>query len=655
MRHHKGILLTKLREAFSKTEDAAQTSVAKTYGGDESSFVETVNEELKRKGIPVEHKPTTRQEDLKRFGTTMGIIDVADERSREHYRPKGVSQLADEQAGDLRRYGTSMGIIEVAQTDLKKKQRELANRCLPSNRRFVNSEDKDLERFGTPEGLINVASGDTFAKEKRICKPELDPASANLYADIYKDFSKTQVTIRNNTPNDREITLWGATPEVFNGEVNYQAVEQQAVSGSIPSPEHPQGMAYNPFNKVVCTVNQLNGTVTVANQQNQVVTTVQLQPVFPGLCSPVAIAVNTSPASLHYGFAYVACSVANTVQVISPTYEVIATIPVGCRPIAIAFNPANNIVYVANLVDNNVAAIDAETNTVIAASPLPAGSGPIGIGINPANGQVFICNSVSNTISVYDAGHNLLTTIINSGQRPVSATYNPANGFLYVVATNSNEVLKVSPATHTIDAHIAVGSKPYSSFFVPVNQFLYVQNREDNTLTVIRPDNSLVATISVGEQNIGSLFNPENNSIYITDTPNNRINVIGFGSANNGITISPDYSEIQADFKSNFAIVQHVRFIVSGPQRLHSFRLNRFNATGTTRTRRLSFENYASPLHGLNVSEFIALAGTMIDGRMNWKFTLPGFHSVSVLIWYHQFKVQDLLPDLKTKPKTKYK
>ncbi len=653
MKHHKGILIRKLREVFSTKERKPQTAIAKTYGEDESNFVETVNEELKRKGLPVESKTSQRQKDLKRFGTSMGVIDVADERPRNYHRPKNLTELEQQQADDLRRYGTSLGIIEVGQTDLKKKQQELDNRCKPANRRFSGSRKSDLERFGTPEGLINVASDERLLPDERICKEEFDPASGNLYAELYKDFSRAQITIRNNTPNDKEITLWGTKPEIFSGEVNYQDVQQQAVSTQIPSAVHPQGMAYNQVNHFIYAVNQLSGTVTVANQQNQVVATVQLQPSFPGLCSPVAIAVNTNPASLHYGCVYVACSVANTVQVINPNHEVIATIQAGCRPIAIAYNSVNNTVYVANLVDNNLSVIDAESHNLMAASPLPTGNGPIGIGINPATGEVYVCNSVSNSISVYDAGNVLVSSINNAGQRPVSATYNPANGFMYVVATNSNEVLKINHVSHVIEAHIPVGSKPYGSFFVPVNQFLYVQNREANTLSVIRTNNNIAATLSVGEQNLGSVFNPDNNCIYITDTPNNRINVIGFGSSNNGVTVSPDYAEIQADFKSNFAILQHVRFVVSGNERLYGFSLNRFRATGTNSTRRLSFENYASPAHGLNVSEFIALAGTLIDSRMNWKFMLPGFHTVSVLIWYKQFKVQDLLPDNKTKPKNK--
>ncbi len=42
MKHHKGILISKFREMFSKKEDKPGTSIAKTYGEDQSNFVETV-------------------------------------------------------------------------------------------------------------------------------------------------------------------------------------------------------------------------------------------------------------------------------------------------------------------------------------------------------------------------------------------------------------------------------------------------------------------------------------------------------------------------------------------------------------------------------------------------------------------------------------
>jgi hypothetical protein len=57
----------------------------------------------------------------------------------------------------------------------------------------------------------------------------------------------------------------------------------------------------------------------------------------------------------------------------------------------------------------------------------------------------------------------------------------------------------------------------------------------------------------------------------------------------------------------------------------------------------MSFELYASPQSKLNVAEVTELAGTIIDGKMNWRFKLPGLHTVSILVWYRQFEVREIL------------
>ena len=91
------------------------------------------------------------------------------------------------------------------------------------------------------------------------------------------------------------------------------------------------------------------------------------------------------------------------------------------------------------------------------------------------------------------------------------------------------------------------------------------------------------------------------------------------------------------------AILQHTKFVVTGLERLNSFRVNKFTPTGTIRSKPISFELYASPQSKLNVAEVFELAGTVIDGKMNWRFKLPGLHTVSVLVWYRQFEVREIL------------
>ncbi|MFZ0511584.1 MAG: YncE family protein, partial [Candidatus Nitrosopolaris sp.] len=89
---------------------------------------------------------------------------------------------------------------------------------------------------------------------------------------------------------------------------------------------------------------------------------------------------------------------------------VISKIPVGTRPVGIAFNPYNEDMYVTNAVSNNTSVIDTRTNTVIDTIPV-RGVSPLGIAFNPYNRDMYVTNFVSNTASAIAP----LTTTFFSG------------------------------------------------------------------------------------------------------------------------------------------------------------------------------------------------------------------------------------------------
>lgn len=623
-------LAQSLKKIFSeKKKSGEENFVSKTYGVTEDSFFEEANKNL-RAALNLDKKSESYKKDLKRFGTRIKVIDVADDAIPN----KRIKEILP----------------------LKRPAKQ-------TNERYNEKYKKDLKRFGTHQGVINVSNDDPAKRKKQKPFPtdfskaiykammdkwkprEVTPFSVNPYSDIFRAFPKAQVTIQNKSTEEKEVVLWGANQNISvsppaPGDIQDHTIVAQV---SVPAGVHPQGIVVNPANQLVYIANQLSGTITVLDSGNQVVKVIQLQPTFPGFTSPVALAVNTKSTSSKYGFVYVVCSVANTLAAIDLALNVTATIPVGIRPVAVAFNPVNLRVYVANLASDNLSVIDAETLTEILISPLPTGQDPIGIGVDPINGGIYTANSLDNSITVYDSTNAFVTTIPAVGQRPVSITYNPANNSMYAVATNNNFVYQIETLTHTVVGIIEAGSKPYNSFFDSYNGFLYVQNRDDNTFTIIRPDNSKIDGLSFGEQNIGGAFNSFNNSIYVSDTSNNTINVIGYLQVSSTISINSDYPEMREDFQSNPAIIQHTKFVVTGLERLNSFRLNKFTPTGSIKSKPISFELYASPQSKLNVAEVTELAGTVIDGKMNWRFKLPGLHTVSILVWYRQFEVREIL------------
>ena len=79
---------------------------------------------------------------------------------------------------------------------------------------------------------------------------------------------------------------------------------------------------------------------------------------------------------------------------------VISTVDVGERPSALAFNPSNNNIYVANTNSNDVSVIESSSNTVI--STVDVGDGPSALAFNPSNNNIYVANPVSDDVSVIE-------------------------------------------------------------------------------------------------------------------------------------------------------------------------------------------------------------------------------------------------------------
>lgn len=551
----------------------------------------------------------------------------------------------------------------------------------PSNKRFNTQYLKDLKQYGTKQGVIDVSNdeaekkkkkkqydrmgkvGDAMVKEylpktirvKTKPKKKLTPEQ-DWYAWLRKEFDITQVTITNTSTEEKTIRLWGAhkglsvSPPAPGDVEDHEVISMVTIPAAVGVGVHPQGLAINPANGFAYVANQLSNNVSVISPQGQVVTVIQLQPSsFPGFNSPVAVAVNTKSSSPNFGKVYVVGSVSNTVSVIDLSHNVTNAIGVGTRPVAIAFNPVNDNLYVANLAGDDVTVIDTTSETV--STTLPAGQDPLGVGINPNNGDIYVTNSGDDTVSVFDSGDLPVTTILGVGTKPVSIIHHTINNEMFAVATNSNEVIPIDPNLYTTSPGIAVGNSPYTIAFNTNNDFLYVGNRDDETYTVIAPNKTIRATVNMGDVNIGFGINQTENVLFSSDTATNTVNVIGYSPQSSSITIDEDFAQKSEDFQHNPALVKHVKFVLSGTERFKVLTLREERVTGTIKNIPLSFRNYDNPQNFLNVSEVFGMEGSMIDGINSWIFKIAGLQTITLLVYYKQFEMYNLLPE--TAPKAK--
>src|SRR5579863_7727669 len=75
-----------------------------------------------------------------------------------------------------------------------------------------------------------------------------------------------------------------------------------------------------------------------------------------------------------------------------------SAIPVGSAPWAVAFDSANNELYVTNNGGNNVSVINATSGSVI--KTIAVGKAPEEIAYDSANKELYVANNQSNSVSV---------------------------------------------------------------------------------------------------------------------------------------------------------------------------------------------------------------------------------------------------------------
>jgi YVTN family beta-propeller protein len=109
---------------------------------------------------------------------------------------------------------------------------------------------------------------------------------------------------------------------------------------------------------------------------------------------------------------YVANSQSNNLTVIDGgTNAVIATIPVGTSPSAVAVDSHTNFIYVANFGNSqggnpgNITVIDGAKHTTTTLTDQNAVS-PVALAANPVTNKIYVANSGSNNVTVIAGAHD---------------------------------------------------------------------------------------------------------------------------------------------------------------------------------------------------------------------------------------------------------
>jgi YVTN family beta-propeller protein len=254
-----------------------------------------------------------------------------------------------------------------------------------------------------------------------------------------------------------------------------------------------------------------------------------------GFSAPYGIALNLDN-DLIYVTNYGQFNTTGTVTAInSTTNTVVATIPVGKNPQAIAYNPANGLFYVANTLSGTLSIINGTSNSLIgsiAVGDFP-GKNPTGIAVNAINNTIYVTNMGSNTVSVINGTTNVVIDNITSGTRgnlfsPTGIAYDSDNDNIYVINRGSDTVSVINGTTNTLIDEISIDAiAPSGIIYNPLNNYIYVTNMGSNTVSVINgTSNTLVETIPIGLGPNGVAYDQNNGNIYVANSINGTISAI---------------------------------------------------------------------------------------------------------------------------------
>lgn len=170
-----------------------------------------------------------------------------------------------------------------------------------------------------------------------------------------------------------------------------------------------------------------------------------------------------------------------------------AAVPIGGRPVALAFDPTGRFVYVAGFSGDGVTAIAVNTTTGLPSSfigTIAAGTNPQSIKVDATGRFVYVSNATSNTISQFSISSTTgsLTFVppaVPAGGQPAGLSTDPLGRFVYVANATGNTVgtYVANTTTGVLTAGVPApsGAEPSDVALDPLGRFAYALNNNPAT------------------------------------------------------------------------------------------------------------------------------------------------------------------------------
>ena len=212
----------------------------------------------------------------------------------------------------------------------------------------------------------------------------------------------------------------------------------------------------------------------------------------------------------------------------------VASLPVGTLPSAVAINTATGVAVVANTGSDSVSIIDLDAMppAVVATVNLPAGAAPTGVAVDvdSVRNLAVVANNGNNTISIIDLGAMppAVTDTLNSPTptgasgpaKPVSVAVNPLTGLAVIANETTNAATVIDLNTKTVlgtVSGVSTGPRPRVSVEPQLNWAVITPGGGGTVSIVDLGRRSVVATVVLGQSMRGIGINTETDRAFLVD------------------------------------------------------------------------------------------------------------------------------------------
>ena len=194
-----------------------------------------------------------------------------------------------------------------------------------------------------------------------------------------------------------------------------------------------------------------------------------------------------------------------------------------------AYDPANQLLYVLDYGSNSVSVVDTATSAVVA--KITVGQSPSSIMFDPFNQMIYVTNFISSDITVIDTRTNGVAYSIDTGNlsSPQSVVYNPANGTIYSLDMGTANLSEINPGTGKILLNVSLGhDEMFDLAFDPINRFLYVTDvANDTVLALDTNSNRIVGYAKVQSFPEAINYDPSTGYLYVSNAGASTVSDLG--------------------------------------------------------------------------------------------------------------------------------